>query len=62
MQYPGIGFDIRRRKVWDIYGQSVELKEATITPNDLHLIKDCDWLLGNHSDELTPWIPVMALR
>ncbi len=19
-----------------------------------------DWILGNHSDELTPWIPVMA--
>jgi tRNASer (uridine44-2'-O)-methyltransferase len=19
-----------------------------------------DWLIGNHSDELTPWIPVMA--
>lgn len=23
---------------------------------------DCDWLLGNHSDELTPWLAVMALN
>ena len=22
--------------------------------------KNYDWLIGNHSDELTPWIPVMA--
>lgn len=23
---------------------------------------DADWLIGNHSDELTPWLPVMARR
>lgn len=23
---------------------------------------DADWLIGNHSDELTPWIPIMARR
>lgn len=26
------------------------------------LFPDVDWLIGNHSDELTPWIPVMAAR
>lgn len=23
---------------------------------------DVDWIIGNHSDELTPWIPVMAAK
>ena len=23
---------------------------------------DVDWIIGNHSDELTPWIPVIAAR
>ncbi len=33
-----------------------------ITPSDSHLFPECDWLIGNHSDELTPWIPVIAAR
>ncbi|XP_074396557.1 putative tRNA (uracil-O(2)-)-methyltransferase [Zonotrichia albicollis] len=36
--------------------------EATIIPGDSHLFPDTDWLIGNHSDELTPWIPVIAAR
>ena len=35
---------------------------STLTPSDVTLFPDHDWLLGNHSDELTPWIPVMAAR
>lgn len=34
----------------------------TITPSDTHLFPETDWLIGNHSDELTPWIPVIAAR
>ena len=26
------------------------------------MFPDVDWLLGNHSDELTPWIPVIAAK
>lgn len=33
-----------------------------ITPSDSCLYPDYDWLIGNHSDELTPWIPVIAAR
>ena len=65
MQHRGIGYDIRRRKIWDIYEQfsiGTMLKEVTVAPGNLDLIKDYDWILGNHSDELTPWIPVMAVR
>ncbi|KAM9661127.1 putative tRNA (uracil-O(2)-)-methyltransferase isoform 2-T2 [Morphnus guianensis] len=36
--------------------------ESTIMPGDSHLFPDTDWLIGNHSDELTPWIPVIAAR
>ncbi|XP_061225427.1 probable tRNA (uracil-O(2)-)-methyltransferase isoform X2 [Neopsephotus bourkii] len=36
--------------------------ESTIMPGDTHLFPDTDWLIGNHSDELTPWIPVIAAR
>lgn len=40
----------------------VILKEGSITPSDKTLFPDVDWLIGNHSDELTPWIPVIAAR
>lgn len=37
-------------------------QEWAVTPNDQTLFPDVDWLIGNHSDELTPWIPVIAAR
>lgn len=60
--HPGRGIDIRRRKIWDMYGPQTRLEEGAITPNDSTLFPDVDWLIGNHSDELTPWIPVIAAR
>ncbi|XP_053422528.1 probable tRNA (uracil-O(2)-)-methyltransferase isoform X3 [Nycticebus coucang] len=60
--HPGRGIDVRRRKIWDTYGPQTQLEEAAITPNDKTLFPDVDWLIGNHSDELTPWIPVIASR
>lgn len=33
-----------------------------ITPSSKSLFPETDFLIGNHSDELTPWIPVMAMR
>lgn len=38
------------------------MQVKTVTPSDINLFPDTDWIIGNHSDELTPWIPVMALR
>uniref|UniRef100_A0A2K5HSN8 tRNA (uracil-O(2)-)-methyltransferase n=1 Tax=Colobus angolensis palliatus TaxID=336983 RepID=A0A2K5HSN8_COLAP len=58
--HPGRGIDVRRRKIWDMYGPQTQLEEDAITPNDKTLFPDVDWLIGNHSDELTPWIPVIA--
>lgn len=60
--HPGRGIDVRRRKIWDMYGPQTCLEEDAITPNDKTLFPDVDWLIGNHSDELTPWIPVIAAR
>ncbi|XP_048799665.1 probable tRNA (uracil-O(2)-)-methyltransferase isoform X2 [Lagopus muta] len=58
----GRGIDVRRRKIWDMYGPETHLEESSIVPGDSHLFPDTDWLIGNHSDELTPWIPVIAAR
>ncbi|NXT23754.1 TRM44 methyltransferase, partial [Syrrhaptes paradoxus] len=60
--HSGRGIDVRRRKIWDMYGPETHLEESTIVPGDSHLFPDTDWLIGNHSDELTPWIPVIAAR
>lgn len=38
------------------------LQVKTIIPSDVNLFPEADWLIGNHSDELTPWIPVIAAR
>ncbi|XP_003224213.3 probable tRNA (uracil-O(2)-)-methyltransferase [Anolis carolinensis] len=58
--HPGKGIDVRRRRIWDMYGPHTHLEENVVSPNSLY--PDVDWLIGNHSDELTPWIPVIAAR
>lgn len=60
--HPGKGIDVRKRKIWDMYGPQTLLEETAITPGDEFLFPSTDWLIGNHSDELTPWIPVIAAR
>lgn len=60
--HPGVGIDVRRRNVWDIFPENIKLEERTITPSDYNLFPETDWIIGNHSDELTPWIPVITLR
>ncbi|XP_020484896.1 probable tRNA (uracil-O(2)-)-methyltransferase [Labrus bergylta] len=60
--HPGKGIDVRRRKIWDMFGPGTLLEEKAITPSEGFLFPRTDWLIGNHSDELTPWIPVIAAR
>nr|CAG4643282.1 EOG090X07W1 [Ilyocryptus agilis] len=60
--HPGKGIDIRPRKIWSLYPPEVKLEVSTLTPSESTSFLDFDWLLGNHSDELTPWIPVIALQ
>ncbi|XP_054164197.1 probable tRNA (uracil-O(2)-)-methyltransferase [Oppia nitens] len=59
--YKGLGIDLRKRNIWDKYEPRVDLMEKVFTPSDESLNFDgYDWLIGNHSDELTPWIPYIA--
>lgn len=58
----GYGIDLRKRKIWDQYPPEVDLRETTIVPSDENLFSDVDWIIGNHSDELSPWIPVISAR
>ncbi|KAH0567382.1 probable tRNA (uracil-O(2)-)-methyltransferase [Cotesia glomerata] len=60
--FPGRGVDLRRRKIWDLFAETTQLEEKTLIPSSASLFPDTDWLIGNHSDELTPWIPVIAAR
>ncbi|KAG8453449.1 hypothetical protein GDO86_000179 [Hymenochirus boettgeri] len=60
--HSGRGIDVRKRKIWEMYGPQTILQESAILPNDDFLFPDTDWIIGNHSDELTPWLPVIAAR
>lgn len=33
-----------------------------IIPTEDTTYPEADWLIGNHSDELTPWLPLLAKR
>ena len=67
----GVGFDLRERKIWSTLrklgaaaGQQIDLRVTTISPNQNNLdqFSEFDWVIGNHSDELTPWLPLMARK
>jgi len=65
--YPGIGLDIRARKSWDLYPASTKSRlhvyaldplSAGFPPRDF--FPPGVFLIGNHADELTPWLPVIS--
>lgn len=58
----GYGIDVRKRGIWDFYPKTTILKTLAIVPSDRSLFPDVDWIIGNHSDELSPWIPVISAR
>ncbi|PWY97550.1 DUF1613-domain-containing protein [Testicularia cyperi] len=70
--FKGVGLDLRQRKSWAAYATHADLREWTFTPASLaspdslsHDYQDASlwtgaFLIGNHADELTPWIPVLA--
>ncbi|KYN03277.1 PREDICTED: probable tRNA (uracil-O(2)-)-methyltransferase [Cyphomyrmex costatus] len=60
--HAGTGIDLRRRKIWDLFPESTHLQVDTIVPSWDTVFPNVDWIIGNHSDELTPWIPVIAAR
>ncbi|VDO65666.1 unnamed protein product, partial [Onchocerca flexuosa] len=56
----GYGIDLRKRRIWAKF-VGTDLREKTLNPEE-DLLNDSDFLIGNHTDELTPWIPIMAAR
>ncbi|WFD35979.1 tRNA(Ser) (uridine(44)-2'-O)-methyltransferase [Malassezia cuniculi] len=60
--FRGFGFDARARKSWPAY--SADLREVHIDPQALvdnpAMIPHGAFLIGNHADELTPWVPAIA--
>lgn len=60
--HQGYGIDVRKRGIWDLYPKTTVLKTMAIVPSDRSLFPDVDWIIGNHSDELSPWIPVISAR
>lgn len=62
---PVMGLDVRKRKVWDEFSKIVDLHHLSLNPtssSSMELLKGVDFLIGNHSDELTPWVPIIAAR
>ncbi|KAM8704372.1 hypothetical protein ACLKA7_008906 [Drosophila subpalustris] len=63
--YKGYGYDVRKRKLWALYEEetNASLIERTVEPNSFRFeFEEIDWIIGNHSDELSPWLPVLAAR
>lgn len=61
--FQGFGFDARARKSWSTYADT-DLRELEVDPQELvkkpNLIPSGAFLIGNHADELTPWVPSLA--
>lgn len=68
--YAGLGIDLRARQSWAHYSGEwtrVALKTASIDPTcpvleveGEEVLPEGTFLIGNHADELTPWLPVLA--
>lgn len=65
----GIGVDLRARKTWDDFPAATRsrLRVLAIDPTSISsrdtlpsYLKRDGFLIGNHSDELTPWLPILA--
>ncbi|KAI8904850.1 hypothetical protein EDD86DRAFT_278019 [Gorgonomyces haynaldii] len=56
--FKGYGLDLAERKIWDMF--ACDLRKETIQPQIYQA--DADWIIGNHADELTMWIPIFAQR
>lgn len=65
--YEGYGLDLRARKSWAHYSPSPDLRTTSLDPPTLLSLSESpfppgSFLIGNHADELTPWMPLIAAR
>jgi hypothetical protein len=59
--YVGYGLDLHKRSIWDQFDVKVDLRMQVIDPSQCRF-PEAEWILGNHSDEITPWIPIITRR
>eukprot|EP00475_Leptophrys_vorax_P012664 TRINITY_DN19058_c0_g2_i2.p1 TRINITY_DN19058_c0_g2~~TRINITY_DN19058_c0_g2_i2.p1 ORF type:complete len:467 (+),score=123.99 TRINITY_DN19058_c0_g2_i2:214-1614(+) len=59
--FHGYGVDLHKRNIWNEFECSVDLRVQVIDPSSV-IFPEVEWILGNHSDELTPWIPIITRR
>lgn len=60
----GLGLDLRSRRSWSLFNPSL-YREMLINPQSSSFqefvqSENVTLLIGNHSDELTPWLPILA--
>ena len=63
--FHGSGFDLRSRKIWTYFqsqGCILDVRTLSPDPGCLDEFKGCAWIIGNHSDELTPWMPLYSFK
>lgn len=58
--YKGYGIDQSSRKIWKTLPDT-DLRQSTITLNHMSF-PDVEWIIGNHPDQISPWIPIMASK
>ncbi|KAF6756478.1 DUF1613 domain-containing protein [Ephemerocybe angulata] len=64
--YTGVGIDVRARTSWSHYAAPtpsslrVHAFDPLSLPSDDALFPAGAFIIGNHADELTPWVPVVA--
>uniref|UniRef100_A0A7E4VLM4 tRNA (uracil-O(2)-)-methyltransferase n=1 Tax=Panagrellus redivivus TaxID=6233 RepID=A0A7E4VLM4_PANRE len=64
----GVSYDIKARRIWDFYKKKgVNCHEVTpIIPKfpdlELPFPKNTNWIVGIHTDEMTPWIALFAMK
>ena len=64
----GIGYDVKSRKIWDFYkSKGVDvLKVQPILPNfpslEQPFPEETNYIIGIHTDEMTPWIPLLSMK
>ncbi|KAI8093311.1 uncharacterized protein BX664DRAFT_104771 [Halteromyces radiatus] len=60
--YDGYGVDMANRRIWEKLsdGKPDMLKVEALYPATVTY--EADWIIGNHADELVPWIPIISTK
>lgn len=60
--YNGYGVDLSRRGIWTKFEkEGAEYEERPVFPQK-ETFENVEWIIGNHPDELTLWVPIIAQK